>query len=39
MVNRLTVVTTVGLIGPITTGYFGMSLLAEADAHLVRKIV
>src|SRR5499426_318153 len=39
MVIRLTVVTTVGLIGTITTGYFGMNLLAEADAHLVRKIV
>jgi len=39
MVIRLTVVTTVGLIGTITTGYFGMNLLAEADSHLVRKIV
>jgi hypothetical protein len=39
MVIRLTVVTTVGLIGTITTGYFGMNLLAEADTHLIRKIV
>ena len=39
MVIRLTVVTTAGLIGTITTGYFGMNLLAEADSHLVRKIV
>lgn len=39
MVIRLTVVTTVGLIGTITTGYFGMNLMAEADSHLVRKIV
>jgi len=39
MVIRLTVVTTVGLIGTITTGYFGMNLLAEADAHLARKII
>ena len=39
MVIRLTVVTTFGLIGTITTGYFGMNLLAEADAPLLRKIV
>src|SRR4030095_11853115 len=39
MVIRLTVVTTVGLIGTITTGYFGMNLLSEADSHLARKIV
>jgi hypothetical protein len=39
MVIRLTVVTTVGLIGTITTGYFGMNLLAEAESHIVRKIV
>ena len=39
MVIRLTVVTTAGLIGTITTGYFGMNLLAEADSHLARKIV
>lgn len=38
MVIRLTVVTTVGLIGTITTGYFGMNLLAEADSHILRKI-
>jgi Mg2+ and Co2+ transporter CorA len=38
MVIRLTVVTTGGLIGTITTGYFGMNLLAEADSHLLRKI-
>src|SRR5262245_22710779 len=39
MVIRLTVVTTVGLIGTITTGYFGMNLLDATQAHLVRKIV
>lgn len=39
MVIRLTVVTTFGLIGTITTGYFGMNLLAEADSQLVRKII
>jgi hypothetical protein len=38
MVIRLTVVTTVGLIGTMTTGYFGMNLLAEADSHILRKI-
>src|SRR4030095_13078528 len=36
---RLTVVTTVGLIGTITTGYFGVNLLSEADSHPARKIV
>jgi len=39
MVIRLTVVTTVGLIGTITTGYFGMNLLDETKSHLVQKIV
>src|SRR4030095_14243534 len=39
MARRLMVVTTVGLIGTITTGYFGMNLLSEADSHLARKIV
>jgi hypothetical protein len=39
MVIRLTVVTTLGLIGTITTGYFGMNLMAEADAPLLRKVV
>ena len=35
---RLTVVTTVGLIGMATTGFLGMNLIAEADAPLVRKL-
>ena len=34
---RLTVVTTVGLIGMATTGFLGMNLIAEADEPLVRK--
>ncbi len=37
-VVRLTVVTIVGLIGTITTGFLGMNLLAEADAPLSRRI-
>jgi|SRR5579871_2406465 len=35
---RLTVVTIVGLIGTITTGFLGMNLLAEAEAPLQRRI-
>ena len=35
---RLTVVTTVGLIGMATTGFLGMNLLAEADEPLVTKV-
>jgi Mg2+ and Co2+ transporter CorA len=37
-VLRLTVVTIVGLIGTIVTGFLGMNLLAEADATLGRRI-
>jgi len=37
-VVRLTVVTLFGLIGPVTTGFLGMNLLAEADASMVRKL-
>ena len=36
---RLTVVTTVGLIGMATTGFLGMNLLDEADASLARKLL
>jgi cell division protein FtsW (lipid II flippase) len=35
---RLTVVTILGLIGTIVTGFLGMNLLAEADAPLPKKI-
>ena len=38
-VVRLTVVTILGLIGTVTTGFLGMNLLAEADASAVRKLV
>ena len=38
-VVRLTVVTIIGLIGTITTGFLGMNLIAEADASWPRKIV
>jgi hypothetical protein len=38
-VVRLTVVTILGLIGTVTTGFLGMNLLAEADASLSRKLV
>ena len=31
---RLTVVTTVGLIGMATSGFLGMNLIAEADSPL-----
>ena len=38
-VVRLTVVTILGLIGTVTTGFLGMNLLAEADAPLTRRLV
>ncbi len=38
-VVRLTVVTILGLIGTVTTGFLGMNLLAEADAPLPRKLL
>ena len=38
-VVRLTVVTIIGLIGTITTGFLGMNLIAEADASWPRKIM
>ncbi len=38
-VVRLTVVTILGLIGTVTTGFLGMNLLAEADAPIGRKLV
>lgn len=38
-VVRLTVVTILGLIGTITTGFLGMNLLAEADASMASKLV
>jgi hypothetical protein len=38
-VVRLTVVTILGLIGTITTGFLGMNLLAEADAPITRKLL
>jgi len=37
-VVRLTVVTILGLIGTVTTGFLGMNLLAEADAPPLRKL-
>ena len=37
-VVRLTVVTILGLIGTVTTGFLGMNLLAEADAPMSRKL-
>ena len=37
-VVRLTVVTILGLIGTVTTGFLGMNLLAEAEAPLGRRI-
>jgi Mg2+ and Co2+ transporter CorA len=36
-VIRLTVVTIVGLIGTLSTGFLGMNLLAEADAPLAQR--
>ena len=38
-VVRLTVVTILGLIGTVTTGFLGMNLLAEADAPAGRKLM
>ena len=38
-VVRLTVVTILGLIGTVTTGFLGMNLLAEADAPASRKLL
>ena len=38
-VVRLTVVTILGLIGTITTGFLGMNLIAEADAPIARRLV
>lgn len=35
---RLTVVTILGLIGTVTTGFLGMNLIAEADAPLLTKL-
>jgi CorA-like Mg2+ transporter protein len=35
---RLTVVTTVGLIGMAATGFLGMNVIAEADSPVVRKL-
>jgi|GEM_PF-82515 len=37
-VVRLTVVTILGLIGTVTTGFLGMNLVAEADAPVGRKL-
>ncbi len=37
-VVRLTVVTILGLIGTVVTGFLGMNLLAEADATLPHKL-
>ena len=37
-VVRLTVVTILGLIGTVTTGFLGMNLLSEADAPMSRKL-
>ena len=36
---RLTVVTIIGLIGTVTTGFLGMNLIAEADASPARKLL
>ena len=38
-VVRLTVVTILGLIGTVTTGFLGMNLLAEAEAPWGRKLL
>ena len=38
-VVRLTVVTILGLIGTVTTGFLGMNLLAEAEAPLGTKLL
>ena len=37
-VVRLTVVTILGLVGTVTTGFLGMNLLSEADAPASRKL-
>ena len=37
-VVRLTVVTILGLIGTITTGFLGMNLMAEAEASMERRV-
>jgi hypothetical protein len=37
-VVRLTVVTTLGLIGTVSTGFLGMNLFAEADQPLATKV-
>jgi Mg2+ and Co2+ transporter CorA len=38
-VIRLTVVTTLGLIGTVSTGFLGMNLIAEADRPLAIKLL
>jgi len=38
MVIRLTVVTTVGMIGTISTGFLGMNLIAAAEQHATAKL-
>jgi hypothetical protein len=38
-VVKLTVVTIVGLIGTVATGFLGMNLIAEADSPLVRRLL
>ena len=38
-VVRLTVVTILGLIGTVTTGFLGMNLIAEADTPLPRRLL
>jgi hypothetical protein len=38
-VIRLTVVTTLGLIGTVSTGFLGMNLIAEADSSLALKLL
>jgi len=38
-VVRLTVVTTFGLMGTVTTGFLGMNLIAAADRPLLEKII
>jgi hypothetical protein len=38
-VIKLTVVTIVGLIGTVATGFLGMNLIAEADSSLARRLL
>jgi len=38
-VVKLTVVTIVGLIGTVATGFLGMNLIAEADSPLARRLL